>query len=81
MDTMHLKGPLVLFGSEGSDLTLPLLLRSLRIIILCHCTSTKTNDHCLVPSFIHIYKVFNEVSLNHVLLKMVIDMFIHISEY
>ena len=36
MDTMHLKDPLVLFGSEDSAFTLPLFLLSLRIIMLCH---------------------------------------------
>ena len=45
MDTMHLKDPLVLFGSEGSVLTLPLFFLSLRIIMLWHCSSTKTKDH------------------------------------
>ena len=30
MDTLHLKYPLVLFGSEGSALTLPLFLLSLK---------------------------------------------------
>ena len=45
MDTLHLKYPLVLFGSEGSALTLPLFLLSPRIIMLCHCSSTMTKDH------------------------------------
>ena len=40
MDTMHVKDPLVLFGSEGFPLTLPLFLLSPRIIMLCHCSST-----------------------------------------
>ena len=48
MDTMHLKYPLVLFGCEGSALTLPLLLLSPRIIMLCHCSSTMTEDHFLI---------------------------------
>ena len=34
MITMHLKDPLVLFGSEGSSLTLPLFHLSARIIML-----------------------------------------------
>ena len=34
MDTLHLKGLLVLFGSEGSALALPLFLLSPRIIIV-----------------------------------------------
>ena len=42
MDTMHLKDALVLFGSEGSGLTLHLFPLSLRIIskcygLLCQC--------------------------------------------
>ena len=44
MDTLHLKDPLVLFGYEGSALTLPLFLLSPRIIMLCHCSSTMTKD-------------------------------------
>ena len=38
VDTMHLKDPLVLFGSEGSALTftLPPFLLSLRVIMLYH---------------------------------------------
>ena len=36
MDTLHLKYPLVLFGSGGSALTLPLFLLSPRILMLCH---------------------------------------------
>ena len=39
------KYPLVLFGSEGSALTLPLFLLLPRIIMLCHCSSTMTKDH------------------------------------
>ena len=38
MDTMRLKDPLVLFGSEGSALTLLLFLFSLSVIMLCHCS-------------------------------------------
>ena len=48
MDTMRLKDPLVLFGSEGSSLTRPLFLLSPRIIMLGHCSSTVTKDHFLV---------------------------------
>ena len=51
MDTLHLKYPLVLFGYEGSALTLPHFLLSPRIIMLCHCSSTMTKDHSLVISF------------------------------
>ena len=46
MNAMHLKDPLVLFGSEGSGFTLFLL--SLRIIMICHCSSAITKDHFLV---------------------------------
>ena len=42
---VDLKYPMVLFGSEGSALTLPPFLLSLRIIMLCHCSSTVTTDH------------------------------------
>ena len=48
MDTMHLKYPWVLFGSEGSALTLNLFLLSLRINLLCHCSSTMTKGHFLL---------------------------------
>ena len=48
MDTQHLKDPLVLFGSEGSALSLPLFLLSPRIIMLCHRSSTMTKVHFLV---------------------------------
>ena len=47
MDTLHLKYSFVPFGSEGSALTLPLFLRSLRTSILCHCSSTMTKGHFL----------------------------------
>ena len=43
MGTLHLKYHLVLFGSEGSALALPLFLLSPRIIMLCYCSSTMTN--------------------------------------
>ena len=46
MDIMHLKDLLVLFGSEGSVLTLFLL--SPKIIMLCHCSSTVTKNYLLV---------------------------------
>ena len=36
MDTMHLKDPLVIFGYEGSALSLPLFLLSHAL----HCSST-----------------------------------------
>ena len=48
MDTLHLKYHLVLFGSEGSALTLSLFLLSPRIIMLCNCSSAMTKDHFLV---------------------------------
>ena len=35
-DTMHLKDPLVLFGFEGTALSLTLFLLSARIYMLCH---------------------------------------------
>ena len=50
MDNLHLKYTLVLFGSEGSALTLPLFLLLYRIIILCHYSSKITKDHFLVIS-------------------------------
>ena len=52
VDTLHLKDPLVLFGSEGSALSLPLFHLSHRIIMLCHCSSTVTKDHFLVIFYI-----------------------------
>ena len=51
MNTLHLKYPLVLFGSEGSALTLPLILLSPRVVILCHCSSTITKDHFFIKSY------------------------------
>ena len=45
MDNMYLKDPLVLFGSEGSALSVPLVLLSHRISLLCHFSSTMTKDH------------------------------------
>ena len=45
MDNMYLKDPLVIFGSEGSALTLPLFLLPPRIIMLCQCSSTMIKDH------------------------------------
>ena len=44
MDTLHLEYPLVLFGSGGSALTLPLFLLSPRMSMLCHRSSTMTMD-------------------------------------
>ena len=38
MNTMHLKG-----NSGGPALTFPPFLLSLRIIMLCHCSSSMTN--------------------------------------
>ena len=48
MDTLHLKYPLVPFGSEDSALTLPLFCLSPNIILLCHCFSTVTKDQLLM---------------------------------
>ena len=48
MVTLHLKYPLVLFGSESSALTLPRFLLSLTIIMLCLCSSAMTKDHFLL---------------------------------
>ena len=48
MDTLHLKYPLILFGYEGSALTLPLFLLSPNILMLCHRSSTMTKDHFLI---------------------------------
>ena len=41
MDTLHLKDPVVLFGSEGSTLTLPLFRLSPRIILSLFFNSDK----------------------------------------
>ena len=38
VSTMHLEDPLVLFGFEGSALSLPLFLLSPRINMICHCS-------------------------------------------
>ena len=51
LDTLHLKYPLVLFGSEGSALNLPLSVLSPRTIMLCHCSSTMKKDHFLLISY------------------------------
>ena len=51
MDTLHLKYVLVLFGSEGSALTLPFFLLSPRIILHRHCSSTMTEKHFLLISY------------------------------
>ena len=51
MDILHLEYPLVLFGFEGSALTLPIFLLSPRIIMLCHCLSTMTKNHFLLISY------------------------------
>ena len=48
MDTLHLKYHMVLFGSEGSALTLPLFLLSTRLIMRCHCSSIMAKNHFLV---------------------------------
>ena len=46
---MYPKDHLVLFGSEGAALTLPLFLLSL--FMFCHCSSQMTKDHFLVISY------------------------------
>ena len=51
MDTQHLKYSLVVLVYEGSALTLPLVLLSPRIIMVCHCSSTMTRDHFLLISY------------------------------
>ena len=51
MNTLHLKYPFVLFGSEGSAFTFPLFLLSPRIIMLCHCSSTMAKDNLLLISY------------------------------
>ena len=62
-DTMHLKYPLVVFGSEGSALNLPPFLLSPRIIMLCHYSSTMTKDHFLLKAMLwHQYGMFNGVT-------------------
>ena len=76
MDTMHLKDRLVLFGSEGSSLTLPLLLLSLRIITLCHCSSTMTMDRLLV-TVMALKGIYVPVCL-YTLIYLYIDSFIEI---
>ena len=43
IDTMHLKDHLVLLGLEGSAISFRLFLRSHRINMLCHCSSTMAN--------------------------------------
>ena len=48
---LHLKYTLVLFGSEGSALTLPPFLLSSRILMLSHCSSTMKKDHFLLISY------------------------------
>ena len=48
MNTLHQKYPLVLYGSEGSALSLPLSLLSSRITMLCHCWRTMTKYHFLL---------------------------------
>ena len=48
MGTLHLKSLLVLIGSEGSTLILPLFLLSPSIIMFCYCSITITEDHFLI---------------------------------
>ena len=51
VEIMHLKDPLILFGSEGSALTPPLFLLQSRIILLCHCSTSMTKFHFLVKCY------------------------------
>ena len=64
MDTLYLRDPLVLFGSEGSTLTLRLFLLSPRIILLCHCSSTMTKDYLLLISYGTKWPLCVDVPLN-----------------
>ena len=64
MDTMHLKDPLVLFGSEGSAFTVPLFLLSLRIIMFCHIYSTMSKHHFLVMFYGTKWPLCADVPLN-----------------
>ena len=57
-------GPWSLYGSEGSALTLPLFLLSLRTIMLCHFSSTMTKDHFLVICYGTKWPLFADVPLN-----------------
>ena len=54
VDTLHLKDPLVLFGSEGSVLTLPIFLLSLRIVaVSLFFTNDKGPLFWFKPSLVH----------------------------
>ena len=64
MNALHPKDPLILFGSEGSALTLPHFLLSPRIIMLCHCSSTMTTDHFLLISYGTNWPLCVDVPLN-----------------
>ena len=48
MVTQHLKYLLVLFGYEGPALTLLRFLLTLKLIMLCHSSSTMTKDNFLL---------------------------------
>ena len=63
VDTMHLGDPLVLFGSEGSALTLPIFLLSPRIIMPVHCL-TMTKDPFLKMRYGTKWPLFIDVPLN-----------------
>ena len=60
----HLKYSLVLFGSEGSALTLTLFLQSARIIMLCHFSSTVTKYQFLLVSYGTKWPLCVDVPLN-----------------
>ena len=65
MDTLHLKLLcLVLFGSKGSALSLPLFLLSPRIISLGHCSSTMTKGHFLLVFYGTKWPLCVDVPLN-----------------
>ena len=56
IDTMHTKDPFVLFGSEGSAISLPLNLLSSRIIARCHCSHNNDN----IPLFWYNFMTLND---------------------
>ena len=48
IDTMHLKDPLIIVGSDGPALPTPLFHLSSKINMLCHCSFTMVKHHALV---------------------------------
>ena len=59
------KRSLVLFGSEGSAITLPLILLLSRIIMLCNYSSTMTKCHLLLVFYSIKWLVCSDVPLRH----------------